>query len=128
MRQGHPYQSSGLVKVLSSLALMYRHQRLASVQYHSAKLKREQKLVMKGQVERTGQLMTKAEKENILLAEELHLKMEELKVIPKTYHEERAQTLQLNRFLQEQLNLAKTKYDEVHAKLDTVHCESIRPP
>ena len=62
--------------------------------------------------------MMKAGKVNILLAEELRLKSEQLKVIANTYDDERAQTLQQNRCLQEQLDLAKTKYDEVHSKLD----------
>ena len=34
------------------------------------------------------------------------------------YDDERAQTLQQNRCLQEQLDLAKTKYDVVQSKLD----------
>ena len=34
------------------------------------------------------------------------------------YDDERAQTLQQNHCLQEQLDLAKTKYDVVHCKLD----------
>jgi hypothetical protein len=71
---------------------------------------------MKGLVERTGKRMTKAVEENILLAEKMRLK--QLKVIAKTYEDERAETLQVNRLLQEQLNLAKTKCDEVHTKLD----------
>ena len=33
-----------------------------------------------------------------------------------TYDDERAQTLQQNRCLQEELDLAKTKYDVVHSK------------
>ena len=68
---------------------MYRHLRLASVQYHSAQMKHEQELVdMKGLVERTRPLMTKAEHENLLLADELCLKTEQLKVIAKTYDDE----------------------------------------
>jgi enterochelin esterase-like enzyme len=73
---------------------------------------------MRAQVERTEQLLRKAGNENILLAEELRLKSEQLKVIENTYDDERAQTLQQNRCLQEQLDLAKTKYDVVHFKLD----------
>ena len=54
---------AGLVKVLSSLALIYCHPRLASVQYRSAQLKHEQVMVdIKGQVERSGKPMTNAEK------------------------------------------------------------------
>lgn len=73
---------------------------------------------MKGQVERTEQLFTKAGNENILLAEELRLKFEQLKVMANTYDDEQAETLQQNRCLQEQLDLSKTKYDLVHSKLD----------
>ena len=69
--------------------------------------------------------MMKAGKVNILLAEELRLKTEPLNVTAKTYDDEQEQTFQQNRLLQEQncmvqeqLNLAKTKYDDVHAKLD----------
>uniref|UniRef100_A0A673XVJ1 Uncharacterized protein n=1 Tax=Salmo trutta TaxID=8032 RepID=A0A673XVJ1_SALTR len=117
---------AGLVKVLSSLALMSCHPRLPSVQYRSAQLKPEQVMVdIKGQVERTGKPMTKADKGKILLAMELRSKTEQLNVIAKTYDDEQAQALQQNRFLQEQnhrlqeqLDLAKTKYDDVHAKLD----------
>jgi hypothetical protein len=63
--------------------------------------------------------LTRAENENILLADELHLKSEQWKVIANAYDDEQAQTLQHNRFLQEQLDLAKTKYDVVHSKLDS---------
>lgn len=71
---------------------------------------------MKGQVVRTDQLMTTAENENILPAEELHLKTEQLQVIANTYDDEQAQTLQQNRFLQKQFDFTKTKYNVVHAK------------
>jgi hypothetical protein len=50
--------------------------------------------------------LTRAENENILLADELHLKSEQWKVIANAYDDEQAQTLQHNRFLQEQLDLA----------------------
>ena len=91
---------------------MYCHQRLASVQYRSAQLKHVQDMTdMKGQVERTKQLLTKAGNEKILLAEELHLKFEQLKVMANTYEGEWTQTLQRNHCLQKQLNLTKTKYD-----------------
>lgn len=114
--QNQPLGTS-LVKALSSLALMYRQQRLASAQYCSAQKNHEQELVdMKGQVVRTDQLMTTAENENILPAEELHLKTEQLQVIANTYDDEQAQTLQQNRFLQKQLDFTKTKYNVVHAK------------
>ena len=73
---------------------------------------------MRGQVEKTEKLLTKAGNENILLVEELRLKSDQLKVIANTYDDERAQTLQQNRCLQEQLDLAQTKYDVVHSKLD----------
>ena len=54
---------AGLVKVLSSLALMSCHPRLASVQYRSAQLKHEQVMGdIKGQRERTEKPMTNAEK------------------------------------------------------------------
>ena len=46
------------------------------------------------------------------------MKSEQLKVIANTYDDERAQTLQQNRCLQEELDLAKTKYEVVHSKLD----------
>ena len=106
-----------LCNVLSTLALMYRHQILGAVQYRSAQQKHVQDMAdMKGQVERTEQLLTKVRNENILLAEELRLKSEQLKVIANTYDDERAQTLQQNCLLQEQLDLAKTKYDVVHFK------------
>lgn len=73
---------------------------------------------LKAQLKRTGKLLTKADEENILLTDELHLKTEQFKVIAKAYDDEQVQTLQQNRLQQEQLDLAKTKYDEVHAKLD----------
>ena len=69
-------------------------------------------------MERTEQLLTKAGNENVLLVQELRLKSEQLKVIANTYDDERAQTLQQNRCLQEQLDLAKTKYDVIQSKLD----------
>ena len=47
------------------------------------------------------------------------MKSEQLKVIANTFDDERAQTLQQNRRLQEQLDLAQNKYDVVHSKLDT---------
>ena len=109
--------NTGFMTVLPTFALMYRHTNVASVQYHSAQLKHVPDMAtMRGQVERTEQLLTKAWKENILLVEELRLKSEQLKVI--AYDDEQAQTLQQNRCLQEQLDLAKTKYDVVHSKLD----------
>ena len=81
--------------VLPTFALMYRHKNVASVQYHSAQLKHVPDMTnMRGQVERTEQLLTKAGNENILLVEELCLKSEQLKVIANTYDDERAQTPQ----------------------------------
>ena len=66
-----------------------------------------------------GENRETAEKENILLGKELRLKIEQLKVIAvNSYDVDQAQNLQQNGYLQEQLDLAKTKYDEVHAKLD----------
>ena len=54
-------KSTGFVTVLSTFALMYRHKHVASVQYHSAQLKHVPDMAnMKGQVERTEQLLTKA--------------------------------------------------------------------
>ena len=47
------------------------------------------------------------------------MKSEQLQIIANTYDDERAQTLQQNCCLQEQLDLAKTKYEVVHSKLDT---------
>uniref|UniRef100_A0A673YRT8 Uncharacterized protein n=1 Tax=Salmo trutta TaxID=8032 RepID=A0A673YRT8_SALTR len=92
---------AGLVKVLSSLALMSCHPRLPSVQYRSAQLKHEQVMVdIKGQGERTGKPMTKADKGKILLAMELRSKTEQLNVIAKTYDDEQAQEIQNGHALQ----------------------------
>jgi hypothetical protein len=57
---------------------MYHHQCLALVQYHRAQQKLVQDMAdMKGELERNEQLLTRAENENILLADELHLKSEQ---------------------------------------------------
>lgn len=110
----------GLAKVLSSLALNYAHQQRWTVhQYLSAQQRHEQEAgEFKVQVERTRELASKAEKDKLLLAEELCVRTDKLEDLSNTYNKEREQTLDQVRILKEQLGLAKTKYDEVHAKLD----------
>jgi hypothetical protein len=75
--------NTGFVTVLPTIALMYHHKNVSSVQYHSAQLKHVPDMAnTRGQVERTEQLLTKGGNENILLVEELRLKSEQLKVTP----------------------------------------------
>ena len=59
--------NTGSVTVLPTFALMYRQKNVASVQYHSTQLKHVPDMAnMRGQVERTEQLLTKAGNENVL--------------------------------------------------------------
>ena len=109
-----------MAKVLSSLALNYAHQQRWTVhQSLSAQQRHEQEAgEFKAQVERTRELASKAKRNRLLLAEELCVRTDKLEDLSNTYNKERKQTLDQVRILKEQLILAKTKYDEVHAKLD----------
>ena len=69
---------------------------------------------MKEQVERTRKLSIKADKDDTASRGTAFEKI----TIERSDDKELAQTLEQIRILQEQLDLAKNKYDKVHTKLD----------